>query len=71
MFNDQSNFDEMPDTALVRLPQIIGKIAPVSRSTWWRMVKAGDAPSPVKLSRRIIAWRVRDLREWLAMGGNT
>ena len=67
MFNDQSNFDEMPDTALVRLPQI----APVSRSTWWRMVKAGDAPSPVKLSRRITAWRVRDLREWLAMGGNT
>lgn len=68
MVQDESNFDQMPGAALVRLPQIIGKIAPVSRSTWWRMVKAGEAPSPVKLSRRVSAWRVAELREWLAAG---
>jgi prophage regulatory protein len=69
MSTAEFDFDQMPDLALVRLPQIIGRIAPVSKATWWRMVKAGDAPSPVKLSRRVTAWRVRDLREWLVDGG--
>jgi prophage regulatory protein len=38
----------------------------ISRSTWWRMVKAGTAPRPIKLSSGITAWRVGDLRTWLA-----
>ena len=38
----------------------------VSRSTWRRWVKAGSAPKPVNLSDGVVAWRVGDLRCWLA-----
>jgi len=44
-------------------------LVPVSRSTWWRMVKAGNAPKPIKVSQSVTAWRVGDLRTWLAGGG--
>ena len=32
----------------------------------WRKVKAGHFPKPVKLSERVTAWRVEDVRAWLA-----
>ena len=77
---DLSFFETLPDSALIREKLIIGqvhkshgkmsaeppRIVPVSRSTWRRMVKAGQAPAPVKLHTGITAWRVGDLREWLA-----
>ena len=40
-------------------------LIPVSRSTWRRMVKTGQAPAPVRLGEGISAWRVGDLRMWL------
>ena len=77
---DLSFFETLPDSALVREKLIIGPvhkshgkmsaetpcIVPVSRSTWRRMVKAGQAPAPIKLHTGISAWRVGDLRCWLA-----
>ena len=33
--------------------------------TLWRRVKAGTFPKPVKLSERVTAWRVEDVRQWL------
>lgn len=66
-FNKQPvDFDRLPDSALVRLPQIVGSLIPVSRATWWRYVKIGKAPPPVKISDGVTAWRVGDLRDWLA-----
>ena len=76
---DLSFFETLPDSALIREKLIIGpvhksheempvetpRIVPVSRSTWHRMVKAGQAPAPVKLHTGITAWRVGDLRCWL------
>ena len=76
---DLSFFETLPDSALVREKLIIGqfhkshdkmlvetpRIVPVSRSTWRRMVKTGQAPAPIKLHTGISAWRVGDLREWL------
>jgi predicted DNA-binding transcriptional regulator AlpA len=62
-------FAALPDSAVLRLTQFIGTIAPVSRSTWLRLVKTGYAPAPVQLSHRVVAWRVGDLRTWLANGG--
>jgi prophage regulatory protein len=67
----------LPETGLVRLPQIIGDPTadppipprvPVSRSTWWAGVKSGRFPKPVKLGPRITAWRVEDIRA-LIVGG--
>ena len=82
---DLSFFETLPDSALVREKLIIGavhksheempvetpRIVPVSRSTWRRMVKTGQAPAPIKLHTGISAWRVGDLREWLASRSNS
>lgn len=41
-------------------------IVPFSSPTLWRRVKAGEFPAPVKLSERVTAWRVEDVRAWMA-----
>jgi len=51
----------LPETGFVRLPQVL-KVYPVSRSTWWALIREGKAPRPVKLSRRCVAWRVQDIQ---------
>ena len=53
---------QFPKEGFVRLPQVLSVI-PVSASTWWRGVRSGKYPSPVKLAARTTAWRVEDIRE--------
>ena len=76
-----TKFHELPPTGYVRQSQLIGAssrshngnptdhyrqgILPFSSPTLWRMVKAGKFPAPVKLSQRVTAWRVEDIREWM------
>lgn len=62
-------FDKLPDSALIRQRDLIPGIVPVSGSTLWRRVKDGSFPSPVKLSENVKAWRVGDVRVWLAAQG--
>lgn len=46
-----------------RTPQpAIIPIIPVSKSSFWNMVKEGRIASGVKLSQRCTAWRVEDIR---------
>ncbi|NMG46575.1 AlpA family phage regulatory protein [Azoarcus communis] len=54
-------FSNLPDDAFVRLPIVCALFAR-SAPTVWRHVKSGQIPSPRKLSDRITAWRVGDLR---------
>lgn len=68
-----SNFNALPDSALIRMKVIVGDagkhippLIPVSRSTWWRMVRSGRAPRPVQVSPGVTAWRVGDIRALLA-----
>lgn len=65
----------LPETGYVRLSQIVGNpksnpptppIIPISKSTWWAGVKSGHYPPPVKLGPRITAWRVEDIRAFIA-----
>lgn len=35
----------------------------VSRATWWRWVKEGNAPKPIKFNGST-RWRLEDLLEW-------
>ena len=66
-------FDAMADSAFIRLPQLVCKpkhpenmaLLPFSAPTLWRKVKAGTFPQPLKLSARVTAWRVGDVRAWL------
>jgi len=59
------NLTTLSKEGFVRLPQILSVI-PVSASTWWRGVKSGKYPQPVKLGERTTAWRVGDIRELIA-----
>jgi predicted DNA-binding transcriptional regulator AlpA len=55
------NIISLPQTGFVRLPVIL-KIFPIGKSTWWQGVKDGKYPKPVKLSDRITAWKVEDIK---------
>jgi len=57
----QPNQNELPEIGFVRERQIL-RVFPVGRSTWWNGVRDGKYPQPVKLSDRITAWRVSDIR---------
>ena len=59
-----------PQTGFLRLPAIIAPHGPipVSKSTWWAGIKTGRYPKPVKLSARITAWRVEDIRALIENG---
>lgn len=61
---------ELPTTGFVRLKQIIGpgRPIPVSKSTWWQGVRTGRYPQPVKLGKRITAWRAEDIRKLIENG---
>lgn len=68
------SFDELPDSALVRQSQLVRDPKhptrptplPFSPATFWRKVKDGAFPKPVKLGERITAWKVGEVRAWLA-----
>jgi prophage regulatory protein len=51
----------LPATGYVRLPAVLAAF-PVSKSTWWAGVKSGRYPAGRKLSQRVTAWRVEDIR---------
>lgn len=65
-----NHFDSLPDAALIRQRQLLIGILPFSGATLWRRVKSGDFPQPIKLNEgNVTAWRVGDVREWLAAQG--
>lgn len=55
----------LPETGYVRQSHLIPGVIPISPATLWRKVKAGQFPQPVKLSERVTAWRVDDIRAWM------
>ena len=61
-----SNFDSLPDDALIRLKDLLElNVMPFSATTIWRKVRARTFPQPEKVSPNIVAWRCRSIREWL------
>lgn len=61
-----THFDELPDSAHVRLPVVRGLYGGCSASAIWRNVKVGAIPAPHKLTTNIAAWNVGELRQALA-----
>lgn len=61
------NFDSLPDAANVRQP-VVEALFACSDSTVWRRTKDGTLPRPRKLSPRVTAWNVGELREALNKG---
>ena len=68
------SFDELPDSALVRQSQLVRDPKhptrptplPFSPATFWRLVASQKFPKPTKLSERVTAWKVGDVREWIS-----
>ncbi len=55
------------DNTLIRLPQVLA-LVPVSRATWWKGVKDGRYPQPIKLGPRTTAWRKKDIMQLVEHG---
>ena len=53
--------DAMP--RLLRLPAV-KQATGLGRSTIYRMVAERTFPAPVKVSKRAVAWRDNDIRQW-------
>lgn len=62
------NFDSLPDSANVRQP-VVQALFGCSAATVWRMVKRNTLPAPRKLSDRVTAWNVGQLRAVLSERG--
>jgi len=58
----------LPTMGFLRQAQVL-QFVPISKSTLWRRVRTRSFPEPVKLSERITAWRVEDIRRWIAEQG--
>jgi prophage regulatory protein len=75
---DIPSFDDLADSAFIRIAQLTQNPKraqrpaplPFSAPTLWRRVKDGSFPKPVKLSLRVTAWRVSDVRAWIAAQTN-
>ncbi|MFI4955604.1 MAG: helix-turn-helix transcriptional regulator [Gammaproteobacteria bacterium] len=70
---------QQSQTGYLRLAHIVGNpkanppiapLIPVGKSTWWKGVKAGRFPMPVKLGPRITAWRVEDIMALITRMGS-
>jgi len=53
---------DIPQTGFLRLSQVL-IVIPIGKTCWWKGVKSGRYPKPVKLSPRCTAWRAEDIRE--------
>lgn len=66
--------DVLPTTGYLRQSQLVRDPKrpkftapiPVSGSTLWRWVGAKKFPAPHKLSEGVTAWKVEEVRAWLA-----
>ena len=50
-----ANFDQLPDSAYIRLPVMKGLYG-VSAASIWRCTKQGIIPKAIKLTERTTAW---------------
>lgn len=62
------NFDQLPDSAYVRLPTVCALYA-CSPASVWRGVKNFRIPKPRKLSPRTTCWNVGELKAALLDAG--
>ncbi len=59
--NALANFDTLPNAANVR-DKVVAGLFGCSVPTVWRMARDGRLPRPRKLSERVTAWNVGELR---------
>ncbi|MEO5368514.1 MAG: AlpA family phage regulatory protein [Magnetococcus sp. DMHC-1] len=64
----------LPATGYLNIKTILGDknanpprlgIIPVSNTSWWRGIRDGRFPKPIKLTKRTNVWKVEDIKECL------
>ena len=61
----QAIFDDLPRSAFVREARLIPDVLPFSHATLWRKVKDKSMVQPKRLSARVTAFNVGEIRDWL------
>ncbi len=62
--NPLAGFDQLPDSALVKL-STVNKLLDQTRGTTWQQIKDGILPAPVDIGSGSKRMRVGDLRAFL------
>jgi predicted DNA-binding transcriptional regulator AlpA len=57
---------ELADVALIDGPRCAAAGC-IAISTWYELVRRGEAPQPVLRAPRCTRWRLADVREWLRL----
>jgi predicted DNA-binding transcriptional regulator AlpA len=57
----------LPEEGFLRLWQIVGgkghpALIPISKSAWWKGIREGRFPKPVKLGKKTSLWPVESIR---------
>lgn len=63
---DISDFDRLPGTARIRITELKRVWGGCSNATVYRLIKRGVLPPPYRISARISAWNVEEVRQALA-----
>ena len=58
--NNLKDLSKLPDDAVIRLPDVL-RLHPISAAGWWKGIKDGRYPKPVKLGPRARGWRIGDV----------
>ena len=56
-------YGSLPAEGFVRLSRLLD-VLPFSDATLWRRIEKGTFPRPKKLSEKVTAWRVEEVRAW-------
>jgi predicted DNA-binding transcriptional regulator AlpA len=63
----RKQFGELHDDSLVKLRQILEEaVVPFGKSRVWALIADRRFPAPKRLPSDSVAWRVGDVRDWLA-----
>lgn len=57
--------DELGIDYFVRIKDVV-QIVGLSKTTVYRLLKAGKFPTPFNISERCVAWRISALKQWMA-----
>lgn len=59
------DYSRLPADAVLRLPDVLALVG-LSRASVYAMVGERRFPAPIKLTRHASAWRMGEIRTWLA-----
>lgn len=62
--NKVRNINDLPQDGYIRIKEL-NRFVSISRSTLYRMIAAGRAPKPLRLSSRVSLYKVSEVKRFL------